>query len=49
MKKREIIFSITNLIPTGFMIGLSFHGADDKFDYNEINLYLGFIGFHVEY
>lgn len=47
--EKDIVFSITNLVGRGFMIGLSFHPEDEKYDTREINLYLGFIGLHLEY
>tara|TARA_X000000950_G_scaffold174050_1_gene211589 strand:- start:111 stop:257 length:147 start_codon:yes stop_codon:yes gene_type:complete len=46
---KDIVFSITNLVGRGFLIGISFHPEDDKYDTREINLYLGFIGLHLEY
>jgi hypothetical protein len=46
---RDIVFSITNLVGSGFMIGCSYHPSDEKYDTKEINLYLGFIGLHLEY
>jgi len=46
---RDIVFSISNLVGSGFMIGVSFHPEDDKYDTREVNLYLGFIGLHLEY
>ena len=46
---RDIVFSVTSVVGRGFMIGCAYHPADEKYDTKEINLYLGFIGLHLEY
>jgi hypothetical protein len=45
----DITLSISNRVKHGPLIGWSYFPRDNKYDYRELNLYLFFIGLHINY